>query len=128
MSCVHCQRLQQLHFYEFMNPILRPYIQCMYRWCASYVTVAMLDDIDKEFCLFAMQTSNMAKISLSFESHGSGCNHLYGNQANCNCSISQLVKCFVYLHKINALQPQRTNFSCRLAWVLTVVVSPQPNN
>jgi hypothetical protein len=44
------------------------------RWCASYVTVAMLDDIDKGFCLFAMQiSSNMAKIALSFESHGSGC-------------------------------------------------------
>jgi hypothetical protein len=34
----------------------------------------MLDDIDKGFCLFATQiSSNMAKISLSFESHGSGC-------------------------------------------------------
>ena len=44
------------------------------RCCASYVTVAMLDDIDKGFCLFAMQiSSNMAKIALSFESHGSGC-------------------------------------------------------
>jgi hypothetical protein len=42
-------------------------------WCASYVTVAMLDDIDKGFCLSAMQiSSNMAKIALSFESHGSG--------------------------------------------------------
>jgi hypothetical protein len=34
----------------------------------------MLDDIDKGFCLFAMQiSSNMAKISLHFECHGSGC-------------------------------------------------------
>jgi hypothetical protein len=33
----------------------------------------MLDDIDKGFFLFAMQiSSNMAKISLSFESHASG--------------------------------------------------------
>jgi hypothetical protein len=44
------------------------------RWCASYVIVAMLDDFNKGFCLFAMQiSSNMAKISLSFESHESGC-------------------------------------------------------
>jgi hypothetical protein len=34
----------------------------------------MLNDIDKGFCLFAMQiSSNMAKISLSFESLGIGC-------------------------------------------------------
>jgi hypothetical protein len=34
----------------------------------------MLDDIDEGFCMFAMQiSSNMAKISLSFESHGIGC-------------------------------------------------------
>jgi hypothetical protein len=44
------------------------------RWCANYVTVAMLDDTDKGFCLFAMQiSSNMAEISLSFESQGIGC-------------------------------------------------------
>jgi hypothetical protein len=36
----------------------------------TYVTVAMLEYIHKGFCLFAMQISaNMAKISLSFESH-----------------------------------------------------------
>jgi hypothetical protein len=35
----------------------------------------MLDDFDKGFRLFAMQISpKMAKISLSFESHGIGCN------------------------------------------------------
>ena len=46
--------------------------------CKLSLPVAMLDDIDKAFCLFAMQISpNMAKIALSFESHGSGCNHLY---------------------------------------------------
>ena len=34
----------------------------------------MLDDIDKGFCLFAMQiSSNMAKIALPFESYGCGC-------------------------------------------------------
>ena len=37
-------------------------------WFASYITIAMLDDIYKGFLLFAMQiSSKMAKISLSFE-------------------------------------------------------------
>ena len=64
------------HWPLYTIPMLRPsttLCHLVYRWCASlYVT--MLDDIDKGFCLFATRiSSNMAKISLSFESHVSGC-------------------------------------------------------
>ena len=45
-----------------------------YSWRASYVIVAMLDDFDKGFSLFAILiSSNMAKISLFIESLGDGC-------------------------------------------------------
>jgi hypothetical protein len=41
----------------------------LYSCCASYVIAAMLDEFGKLFPLFAIQTSsNMAGISLSFES------------------------------------------------------------
>jgi hypothetical protein len=47
------------------------------------ILCAMLDDIEKGFCLFAMQiSSNMAKISLSFEFHGSGCTSPTPNKLN----------------------------------------------
>ena len=52
------------------------------RWCVQVTSPSpcMLDDIDKGFCLFAMQiSSNMAKIALSFESHGSGCTSPIGH-------------------------------------------------
>jgi hypothetical protein len=43
-------------------------------WCASYVIAAMLDEGDKEFSLFAIQiSSDMAEITLSFESLQIGC-------------------------------------------------------
>ena len=46
----------------------------MYRWCASYVIAAMLVEFNKGFSLSAsIISSNMAKISLSFEYNGIGC-------------------------------------------------------
>ena len=58
---------------NLMNKVWFKYC-VLYRWCASYVIAAILVELNKGFSLSAsIFSSNMAKISLSFESHGIGC-------------------------------------------------------